>query len=248
MSPRTAIVTTTVGFLLLYAVLAGVATATNSLYGEFGWLVLGCVLAAFLLVERALHREAPAGAVRAAGLAAVPDRTGIAAGLAVASLLIAAVIGLAASLPHPAAWKPTWPIMAAGLLLQGGVAEEVVFRGYLFRRIREGRRFWAAAWVSMVPFVLAHAYMFFTMGAMVAAAALLVAASTTFPLAKLFELSGRSIWPCALVHGATHSIKFLDIPEERFATTQLLWMGVVMVAPWAVFVLRSEERGSDSTG
>jgi membrane protease YdiL (CAAX protease family) len=43
------------------------------------------------------------------------------------------------------------------------VAEEVLFRGYLFGHLRRGRSFWRAAVLSMLPFVCVHLLLFFTM-------------------------------------------------------------------------------------
>jgi membrane protease YdiL (CAAX protease family) len=40
---------------------------------------------------------------------------------------------------------PGWTLLVGGLFAQAGIAEEVLFRVYLFRHIREGRAFWPAA-------------------------------------------------------------------------------------------------------
>jgi membrane protease YdiL (CAAX protease family) len=236
--PRASIGTTTAGFLVLYAVLTGVATATRSLYWEFGWLVLAAVVLALVGVERAFHRERPRQALSRAGLTVAPDSMGLAAAVLVTVLLSLTLVWLLTASPGPAAWRPGWPLMIVGLLMQGGLAEEIVFRGYLFRRMREGRSFWQAAWLSMVPFALAHVYLFATMDAVVAAAATLVAVSTSFPLARLFDLSRGSVWACALVHGATHFVKVAVFAPESFASTQMAWMAVVSLLPWLVFAIR----------
>ena len=62
-----------------------------------------------------------------------------------------------------------------GLFVQAGLGhEEALFRGYLFNHLRRGRSFWGAAWLSMVPFAVVHLWLFVTMPAPVAAAALLL--------------------------------------------------------------------------
>jgi len=50
-------------------------------------------------------------------------------------------------------------MLALGMFAQGGIAEEVVFRGFLFRRLRITRTFWRAACLAAVPFVIVHAAM-----------------------------------------------------------------------------------------
>ena len=50
---------------------------------------------------------------------------------------------------------PGWWWLLPGLFAQGGIAQEVLFRGYLFGRIRRGRSFWhfvCQATVKVVAF------------------------------------------------------------------------------------------------
>jgi membrane protease YdiL (CAAX protease family) len=61
------------------------------------------------------------------------------------------------------AFYPGWISLLPGLFAQAGIAEEVLFRGYLFGHIRVGRTFWRAAAVSMLPFVTVHLVLFFSM-------------------------------------------------------------------------------------
>jgi membrane protease YdiL (CAAX protease family) len=65
---------------------------------------------------------------------------------------------------------PGWLWLLPGLFAQAGIAEEVLFRGYLFRHVREGRSFWRAAAVASGPFVLVHLILFLTMSWPLAAA------------------------------------------------------------------------------
>ena len=61
------------------------------------------------------------------------------------------------------AFYPGWISLLPGLFAQAGIAEEVLFRGYLFGHVRVGRTFWRAAAVSMLPFVSVHLILFFSM-------------------------------------------------------------------------------------
>lgn len=237
MDVRSGLGRTTLGFVALYAVLVGGATATNSLYGEAGWLIAFCVLFAALIVEGGLYGRRPLEALGDLGTTVRPLRQGVHAAGIVVGLLSLALVGIAV-FSESTGLRPEWGLMMLGLFLQGGMAEEVVFRGYLFRHLRVGRSFRSASLISMVPFVLAHGYLFFTMDAMVATAAVIVAVSTSIPLARLFEMGGRSVWPCALAHWATHFVKLVVLEESRFALAQLAWMAVVMIVPWVVFAWR----------
>ena len=101
-----------------------------------------------------------------------------------------------------------------GLFAQAGIAEEVLFRGYLFGHLRRGRSFWRAALLSMLPFVAVHLLLFATMPWPIAAAALLLAVIVAFPLARLYELGGATIWAPALLHFVIQgTVKIVVFPE-----------------------------------
>ena len=100
----------------------------------------------------------------------------------------------------PIAARDGWPLLLPGLLAQGGIAEECLFRGYLFGHLRRERSFWRAAWLSVPPFVAVHLLLFTYMPVPVAAAATLLSLVMSFPLARLYDLGGGTIWAPALLH------------------------------------------------
>lgn len=238
---RSPLLSVLIGFAALYAVLNAVATVTRSNYGEGGALVFGAVLCTLLLIQGLLFREKPAEALQEAGFVR-PNASGLAAGMIVTLLLLIVLVILGLNLSVQLTLREGWPVLMLGLALQGGISEEVVFRGFLFRKLRTGRTFWSAAWIAMIPFVLAHLYLFVTMEPMVATAATLVAVSTSFPLSRLFEMSGNSIWPPALVHFATHLVKLVVFAEANFARAQLFWMAAVCFLPWVVFCFKEQRE------
>ena len=131
---------------------------------------------------------------------------------------------------------PGWGWMLPGLFAQAGIAEEVLFRGFLFRYVRIGRSFWRAALLSMVPFVGVHLLLFWTMPWPVALAALLLSVIISFPLARLYELGGNTIWAPALLHFVVQgAIKVVNLAEgaESFA---IGWMIASAVVPLLIFV------------
>ena len=93
---------------------------------------------------------------------------------------------------------PRWTALVPGLFAQAGIAEEVLFRGYLFRHVRAGRTFWRAVGLATLPFVAVHLILFATMPWPIALAAVLLSALIGAPFAYLFELGGGTIWAPAL--------------------------------------------------
>ena len=129
-------------------------------------------------------------------------------------------------------------ILALGIFAQGGIAEEVVFRGFLFRRLRRGRSFWRATSLAAIPFVAVHAMLFLSLDFPIALSSLLLALSISFPLAWLFEISEGSIWPPALIHAVIQgTIKLVDA-GEAFPVLAIGWIGLSAALPWALFLLR----------
>jgi len=160
----------------------------------------------------------------------------VAAGLCVLLLLVfpayAAVTGISLSV------DPRWAWLLPGLFAQAGIAEEVLFRGYLFRRVRAGRPFWRAVGLASVPFVAVHLVLFLTMAWPIAVAAVLLSAVLSAPLAYLFELGGGTVWAPALVHFVVQGAIKLVTPEGSTALLPLVWMAASAVLPCLVFLVR----------
>jgi membrane protease YdiL (CAAX protease family) len=126
-----------------------------------------------------------------------------------------------------------------GLFAQAGIAEEVLFRSYLFGQVRVGRTFWRAAALSMLPFVSVHLILFFSMAWPIALASVLLAVAISFPLAYLFELGGKTIWAPALLHfviQATVKLLLFSHGAESFA---LAWMAASAIVPLLVFTVKA---------
>jgi membrane protease YdiL (CAAX protease family) len=133
--------------------------------------------------------------------------------------------------------------LGPGILAQAGLAEETVFRGFLYGHIRRRHPFWRAALLSMLPFTLVHLTLFATMDWPLALAALVLSIVISFPLAHLYELGGRTIWAPALAHAVIQGAPKLIIADDPMFN--LVWMGAVSVALWLAFLV-SSSAGSRS--
>ena len=231
------------GLAVVFALFHFVAGALGSDRGEAGLLVGAIVVAATLAAERMLFGVPVASAARDVGLGRPAER-GLfaAAGACVLLLLVfpaAAALG-GASIVVDSRWAALLP----GLLAQGGIAEETLFRGYLFRRVRVGRSFWRAVAASTVPFVAVHLVLFATMPWPIALAAVVLSAVVGAPLAHLFELGGGTVWAPALLHftiqGAIKLVS-LDPPDARLP---VIWMAASAVLPFLVFLVPRREAPS----
>jgi membrane protease YdiL (CAAX protease family) len=233
----------TAGFAAIYLVLERTAAQTNSLFGEYGALICGLVVVTALLVERLLFGRSPRQALDALGFGRPSGRGLLAALLASLALLVYVPIFVLVT-GQPVTLRDGWLWIALGVFLQGGIAEELLWRGYLFRHLRATRGFWRAAAIAMIFMVAQHALLLWSLPLPIAIAALAVALATSFPLAHLFEVGGNTIWGAALLHWVIQgAFKVLVVPEAYLLSAQLGWMAVSVVVPYLVFVVR---RGAAS--
>jgi membrane protease YdiL (CAAX protease family) len=227
-----------VGFFLLWLLLDRTAAAFASYRGEAGIAVCLIVLAAAIIAEAAIARRSPAEGVRALGLSA-PNMRGLLSTLTLCIALLCFYPLFAAFTDATLSLRADWLLLLPGLFAQAGVAEETVFRGFLFRHLRQGRAFWSAAGLAAIPFAAVHLLLFLTLDFVVALASVLLSLSLSFPLAWLFERSGNSVWPPALVHFTIQgSIKLVETDAGTFASLATIWIVLGALVPWLVFLLR----------
>lgn len=227
------------GAALVYALFQWVAIATDSQYGEGGLLVglvalLGTILAAVLLP--ASRDRGAAERVRALGLGR-PRARGIAVAVALSVAMLGAYPLASALTGAPLTLREGWALSLPGLFAQGGIAEEVLFRGYLYGQLRHGRSFGRAVLLAAPPFVVAHLALFATLAPPIAGAALLLSVVISVPLARLFDLGGATIWAPAIAHFVVQSAPRLLTAEGLELELGLAWMGLAMLAPWLVFLV-----------
>jgi membrane protease YdiL (CAAX protease family) len=238
----------TAGFAAIYLVLERTAAQTNSLFGEYGAPICALVVVTALLVERLLFGRSPRQALGALGLGRPSGRGLLAALLASLALLVYVPIFVLVT-GQPVTLRDGWLWIALGVFLQGGIAEELLWRGYLFRHLRATRGFWRAAAIAMIFMVAQHTLLLWSLPLPIAIAALAVALATSFPLAHLFEVGGNTIWGAALLHCVIQgALKVVVIPEAYLLPAQLGWMAVSVVVPYLVFVVRRDAASVHPVG
>ncbi len=180
------------------------------------WKATQCVLV--LLAAAAFAGGGVRGAFRALGL----DH-GVARGLgwsfvgAAPALIGFALLGRVND--HPLTWFLA--ITAVGSPL----AEEMVYRGFLFRQLYVGARwpFWLAILVNALPFALAHLYQATDIGAglLGTAGILLITGIAAAFGAWLFARWQWSLWPAIGFHAWLNAGAYLFVMGESVVSTPL---------------------------
>jgi membrane protease YdiL (CAAX protease family) len=236
------------GFLAGFAVLCGVLLGTSAVdaTGRWGLAILAAVLVTAMIVERIRCRCSIADTLRRLGLGR-PGGRALLLALAVSGLVLlvfpatAIVSGTAVTL------RPDWPWLLLGVFAFHGLAEELVWRGFAFRRLREGRSFWAATCWTMPLIAVTHVPIVVTLGPAVGLGAMAVVAVTSMPLAYLYETGRRTIWAPAVVHTAIDTFKLVLIPAAALPTFSLLIIVVSLTVPLLAFAVpRNVLTGSKS--
>lgn len=222
----------------LYSLMHWSASALGSLRGEAGLAVGALMLAAILAVDRVLFSDSMKCSARELGLGA-PNERGVIAAFVVGALLVA-TLPLAATLTGATLkLRSDWLWLIPGLLAQAGMAEELLFRGFVYGRIRRERTFWRAVWLSLPPFVLVHLVLFFLMDWPIALASVALSVISVPALCQLYELGGRTIWAPALVHAVIQgAIKLVDIQGASAMAVPLVWIGACALIPYLAFAWR----------
>jgi membrane protease YdiL (CAAX protease family) len=216
------------GFLLLWGTLTATAALDSS--GRLGPVALAAVLAAAVLIERARRPAGPREMLRRLGLGRPSWRALGVAGLIGALILLVYPV-LAALTGSTIGLQADWPWLVVAVFALHGLAEELVWRGYAFRRLRAGRTFREAVLWTMPLIAATHLPIVLSLGPTIGLGAMVVAAITSLPLAYLYEVGRRTIWAPAIVHTAIDSFKLVVIPAGTAATLSLLLIAVSIVVP-----------------
>lgn len=106
--------------------------------------------------------------------------------------------------------NPNWKTLVIKFFLEAGLAEEVVFRGFLFRKLRTSKSFLQAATLSGIIFGATHLMNLFnglTVDVLAGTAiSIAIGFLMTFPFAVLFEIGGGSLIGGVIFHFAIDSV------------------------------------------
>lgn len=224
------------GLIVVFALFQWSASALGSFRGEAGVLVGVIVVVATLVAEKYLFRKSFKEAAKAIGLGR-PKRFGMLAGVAVGAMLLLMVPLFLLQSGSRVSLYPGWLSLLPGLFFQAGIAEETLFRGYLFGHLRQRHTFWKAASFAAIPFVLVHLILFYSLPWSLAGASILLAIAMSFPLSKLFEIGGDTMWAPAIVHFvAQGAVKVIVVSGERAWMFPFFWISASALIPLTVFV------------
>ncbi len=149
--------------------------------------------------------------------------------------LLAAYAVLILGMKRSPVLVPLFPMVLLKFLLSQGIGEEIVFRGFIFQKLRAGRSFYSAAFLSAVLFSVVHLANFvhgFSMQLLVGVAiSMAFAFLLSFPMAALFEVCGSSILGLAVWHVVIDSLNFFqDLLGETSLPMVIYLSGVALSA------------------
>jgi membrane protease YdiL (CAAX protease family) len=225
-----------IGTFLIWLVLDRAAAWLGSLRGEAGLLVCAIVIVTALGVERLLFRTAFRQGAKRLGLG-YPNPRVMLVTLGISLLMLTFYPLFSFVTGAPVSLRSDWLWLALGLFAQHGIAEELLFRGFTFGHLREGRTFWRAAFLSLIPFVAVHLPLLVSLDLPLALASIGLAVATSFPFAYLFDRGYKTIWAPALLHFITHTIKLVEIPLAFYTPAAVVWMAICGLLPYLVFAI-----------
>ena len=236
-----------IGYVIIYSVLEIVAGFGDPLNPVFALIIALSVVATSAVVEVGLLKSRMSEVFSILGFG-IPSGSSVIFAVIIALLLflcfplITSVTGYEFMLPA------NWVRLALGVFVLHGIAEEVLYRGYLFNHLRQGRSFAKAVWLSVLFFTLAHIPIMITQGIFVGGTAVLLAAVSSFPLSRLYERGNNTIWAPAIVHFAIDMVTPIVAAGEMTESAQkavMIWMGACMVIPYIAFLIpRSKAQRS----
>ncbi len=204
------------GLIAVFILFQWIASALGSTRGEAGVIVGLIVVAATLIIERIFFEGSFASAARTIGLGR-PKALGIVVAIVIAKLMLLCLVLFPWQTGSTIDMYPNWQWLMIGLFFQAGIGEETLFRGYLFGHLRQRHTFGKAVFFAAIPFVLVHLILFYQLSWSLAGASILLAIAMSFPLSKLYELGGDTMWGPAIVHFAAQAIAKMFVTEGENA-------------------------------
>ncbi len=237
---RTTIGLTLVGCALMFLVLQiGTTWLTGRI--DMTWSALiatSTMLGLALLLEKLFFKRGLLPALRALGFRR-PNAHALAVAGIIAPIMLAffplftLVTGVQVSV------RSDWWWILIGAIALNGIAEETLFRGYVFGGLRRsGLSFGRAGGISLVIFAAVHLFLFIQNPFLIALLGTLVAIAAAFPMAYLFERGNNALWAPVVLHVAAHAIRLVDVPAPYYLIAVTAWLVLQLVAPFLVLAFR----------
>ncbi|MEZ5406853.1 MAG: CPBP family intramembrane glutamic endopeptidase [Acidimicrobiales bacterium] len=193
---------------------------------------LAAALAIVGLGQHLLRRGAPEPIHRALGLGPPAYRALVPALTAGLLTLLAYVAGAAAT-GVTLELRSNWAVVLISALVFHGLAEELVWRGFVFGHLRRTRSFWSAIAWSMPLIALTHVAIIVSNGPLVGGLAVTSAAITCLPFSYLWQRGGGTIWAPAITHGLVGTWQLFErtYPDHYSAVV----VSVSILIPLVVF-------------
>jgi membrane protease YdiL (CAAX protease family) len=232
------------GFFSIWGVLyaAGAAQGGGVAYGLLALAITGAVAALWEHYAFATPARALLGSL---GFGRPTGR----------SLLAGAVVSAAVLTFYPAyvlvsgtdlTLRSDWLWLAVGLFAYHGLAEEMAWRGYAFRRLRQGRTFGAAIARTIPLIAITHLPIVITNGPVVGLFAIVVAAVTCLPFGYLWERGGQTIWAAAMLHASIDAFKLFEVPSGEAGVVFSISLAVVsLFVPLGVLLMSDRFFGRE---
>jgi membrane protease YdiL (CAAX protease family) len=200
--------------------------------------VTSAMLGTALVIERGLFGRGPREALRSLGWGR-PSAGSIATAAIVGCATIAFLPLYAVVTGTPMTVKPDWAWVLLGAIALNGLAEETLFRGFVFGHLRQaGYAFRTAGLISLAIFAAVHLFLFTSNPPAVAFLALVLSVAAAFPLAFLYERAGNVIWAGVLLHVAMHAFRMVSVPDAQLLPLASAWIALQIVGVFAVYLFR----------
>lgn len=219
----------------IFALFHWTADALGSDRGQFGVYVGLLVVAALILAEVLLFGKSFKDAFASIGLTS-PNKTGLLIAIVICAIMLQMIFIFAYVMNATLDFYPGWYLLVPGLFFQAGIAEEALFRGYVFGKFAKRFPFWKAAVLASVPFLIVHLFLFFTLPWAIAMASILLSLIIAFPLARVYSLCGNTIWGAAIIHFTVQAgVKLTVLDGDSATLFPFYWMAVCAVVPFVIF-------------
>lgn len=223
------------GLIVVFALFQWASSTLESTRGEYGVIVGMIVVAALVMVQRLAFCKSVWRALLSLGLG-IPNARSLASTALIGSIMLSSLFLFVDQTGSTLDVYPDWESLIIGLFFQAGIAEETLFRGYLFGHIRRRHTFWKAASFAAIPFVLIHLNLFFSLDWSLAGASILLSVAISFPLSTLYEQNGNTIWAPALLHFIIQAVPKLVVPNGDSAWLfPLFWILISAIVPLFVY-------------